>query len=327
MTRRRGHNEGTIYERRGKDGRVFGYQSQLTVPGGKRRSFSGKTKRDVQQKLNEARSALLQGRLTASRGQTLKVYLDGWLGTVRHSIKPRTYEVYALNVRRIGAYLGHIRLDMLAPAHVQDYYNALLADGIAIPMSSPATKEVDMEGLPTVGVEVVVVEDANVLLMRRRDFDIWGLPGGYVEPGESMAEAALREVREETGLEIELAHLIGLYSYRHWLDRGYHFAAFMAWPIAGALLPQHSEALELRYCDPGDLPQPLGCGIGQIVTDALAGHRGVVRSHDGNLDGDYMDLIKQRDASGLSAREFYLSSIAPRLDSVDMRSELEDRGL
>ncbi len=43
-----------------------------------------------------------------------------------------------------------------------------------------------------------------------------------------MAEAALREVREETGLEIELAHLIGLYSYRHWLDRGYHFAAFMA---------------------------------------------------------------------------------------------------
>ncbi len=131
MTRRRGHNEGTIYERRDKDGRVFGYQSQLTVPGGKRRSFSGKTKRDVQQKLNEARSALLQGRLTASRGQILKVYLDGWLGTVRHSIKPRTYEVYALNVRRIGAYLGHIRLDMLAPAHVQDCYNALLVDGLA----------------------------------------------------------------------------------------------------------------------------------------------------------------------------------------------------
>lgn len=85
--------------------------------------------------------------------------------------------------------------------------------------------------------------------------------------------------------------------------------------IGGALPPQHSEVLELRYCAPGALPQPLVFGTGQVVTDALAGHRGVVRSHDAKLRGDYMDLIKQRDTSGLSAREFYLSSIAPRLDS------------
>jgi integrase len=131
MSRRRGHNEGTIYERRDKDGRVFGYQSQLTLPGGKRRSFSGKTKRDVQQKLNESRSALLHGRLTASRGQTLEVYLNGWLETVRHSIKPRTYEVYALNARRVGTHIGHVRLDALAPARVQYCYNALLAGGLS----------------------------------------------------------------------------------------------------------------------------------------------------------------------------------------------------
>jgi len=57
-----------------------------------------------------------------------------------------------------------------------------------------------MIGMPNVGVEVVVMDDGKVLLLRRRDFDVWGLPGGYVDAGESIAEAALREVGEETGL-------------------------------------------------------------------------------------------------------------------------------
>jgi ADP-ribose pyrophosphatase YjhB (NUDIX family) len=53
---------------------------------------------------------------------------------------------------------------------------------------------------------------SDLLLMRRRDNGRWGLPGGYVEPGESVAEAAAREVREETGVEIELGRLVGVYS-------------------------------------------------------------------------------------------------------------------
>jgi len=52
-----------------------------------------------------------------------------------------------------------------------------------------------MEGWPRVGVKVVVVDDGKVLFMRRRDFDVWGLPGGYVDPGESIVEAARREVQ------------------------------------------------------------------------------------------------------------------------------------
>jgi len=52
----------------------------------------------------------------------------------------------------------------------------------------------------------------QILLMRRSDNAHWGLPGGYVEPGESVVAAAQREVREETGYEITVGRLVGVYS-------------------------------------------------------------------------------------------------------------------
>ena len=53
---------------------------------------------------------------------------------------------------------------------------------------------------------------AAILLMQRSDNSHWGLPGGYVEPGESVIEATLREVLEETGYRIEVGRLVGVYS-------------------------------------------------------------------------------------------------------------------
>jgi ADP-ribose pyrophosphatase YjhB (NUDIX family) len=48
--------------------------------------------------------------------------------------------------------------------------------------------------------------------MRRSDNGLWGLPGGYVEPGESVVEATEREVLEETGCRIRVGRLVGVYS-------------------------------------------------------------------------------------------------------------------
>jgi len=61
-------------------------------------------------------------------------------------------------------------------------------------------------------VSAMVWRGREFLLMRRADNGHWGLPGGFVELGESVADAARREVVEETGWSVELGRLIGVYS-------------------------------------------------------------------------------------------------------------------
>jgi ADP-ribose pyrophosphatase YjhB (NUDIX family) len=64
------------------------------------------------------------------------------------------------------------------------------------------------------GCSAVIFDTARerVLLTRRADNGRWCLPGGALDPGESVSEACIREVREETGLAVRLTRLIGVYS-------------------------------------------------------------------------------------------------------------------
>jgi ADP-ribose pyrophosphatase YjhB (NUDIX family) len=59
---------------------------------------------------------------------------------------------------------------------------------------------------------VITDEQDRIALIRRRDNDLWALPGGGMELGESIIDTAVREVKEETGLDVEVTGLIGVYT-------------------------------------------------------------------------------------------------------------------
>ncbi|MES9604600.1 NUDIX domain-containing protein [Actinomadura sp. NPDC000929] len=65
--------------------------------------------------------------------------------------------------------------------------------------------------VPSVNV-VVENDDGEILMIRRTDNDNWALPGGAIDLGESVTQAAIRETKEETGITVEVTGLIGIYS-------------------------------------------------------------------------------------------------------------------
>jgi 8-oxo-dGTP pyrophosphatase MutT (NUDIX family) len=128
--------------------------------------------------------------------------------------------------------------------------------------------------MPTFGPTVVVVQDGKVLLQLREDATVWNHPGGAIEPGESLAQAAVREVREETGLEVRLTRLVGIYSRPKWRRGGGHDVTFAARPVGGDLtLALPDETLDVRFFDPAHLPDRLLWWHRRMIADALSDAR------------------------------------------------------
>jgi ADP-ribose pyrophosphatase YjhB (NUDIX family) len=75
-------------------------------------------------------------------------------------------------------------------------------------------ERIGREGKIRLGCSAVIFDDKRekVLLTRRTDNGQWCLPGGAVEPGESVTEACIREVQEEIGLRVRVVRLVGVYS-------------------------------------------------------------------------------------------------------------------
>ncbi|BBL81188.1 DNA mismatch repair protein MutT [Rubrobacter xylanophilus] len=123
---------------------------------------------------------------------------------------------------------------------------------------------------PKLMVDVVIPEEGGVVLVRRGSEPFegrWALPGGFVEVGETVEEAAVREAAEETGLEVELSRLVGVYSEPGRDPRGHNVSvAFLARPVGGELKAS-SDAAEVAVLDPGSVE--LAFDHARIVADAL----------------------------------------------------------
>ena len=157
------------------------------------------------------------------------------------------------------------------------------------------------------GVNIGIIQSGKILLTKREDFEVWCLPGGIVDPGESLAQAAVRETREETGLEIELLRLVGAYSEIGRGD-GVHIVLFAGQPVGGSLKPQAGEVLELGYFDPKALPEMLWWHH-QRVDDVFNGAGGGMAWRTEVKPQERInsreELYALRDRSGLGRAEFY----------------------
>lgn len=105
------------------------------------------------------------------------------------------------------------------------------------------------------GVKCAVFDDdGRVLLSRRSDLNVWDLPGGRLDPGERLEEAAAREVREETGVIVHVERPVGLYFWEGWARLNVLYAA---WPLGGALHAATPETRANAFFDLAALPDDL----------------------------------------------------------------------
>ena len=111
-----------------------------------------------------------------------------------------------------------------------------------------------------VATSAVVTDDAGrILLQRRTDSGNWALPGGGMEITESLADSVIREVREETGFDVEVTGLVGTYTDpRHVIaytdgEVRRQFNICYTARVTGGQLAISDESTEIRFVDPGEL--------------------------------------------------------------------------
>ena len=133
----------------------------------------------------------------------------------------------------------------------------------------------DSSGSPAsfrIAVSALIFDGERVLLALRRDIDWWNLPGGGMEVGETVEEALIREVAEETELQVEIEQLVGVYSKP---QKQEVVLAFRCHITRGT--PQATEETrECRYFPPDALPANTLPKHRQRIEDALLRQQGAV---------------------------------------------------
>jgi ADP-ribose pyrophosphatase YjhB (NUDIX family) len=106
---------------------------------------------------------------------------------------------------------------------------------------------------------IVVDQAGRILLIRRADNSLWSIPGGAMEIGERIADTAAREVREETGLQVEPEAIVGVYSNpQHVIEYAdgevrQQFSICFACRLVGGQLATSEESTEVGFFTPDEI--------------------------------------------------------------------------
>jgi ADP-ribose pyrophosphatase YjhB (NUDIX family) len=130
--------------------------------------------------------------------------------------------------------------------------------------------------MPTLGVFAAITDEEGRILCVRMNYATraWTTPGGRVECGESPLDALKREVLEESGLEVVVGELVGVYSKPYKDDIVLFFRARV---VAHHPWQPNDEIAQIGYFGRNDLPEPMGFVARTRIIDALDGITGIVR--------------------------------------------------
>ena len=119
---------------------------------------------------------------------------------------------------------------------------------------------------------VILDTGGRVLLCHRRDMDVWNLPGGAVDGGELPTEAAVRETKEETGLDVAVQRLVGVYVKT---SRDELVFAFLC-RVVGGEVQETDEADACRFYDLDEMPRNMSPKQLERIRDAAQGEQSPV---------------------------------------------------
>ncbi|RLI93992.1 MAG: hypothetical protein DRO90_02530 [Candidatus Altiarchaeales archaeon] len=127
------------------------------------------------------------------------------------------------------------------------------------------------EKFPRLTVDAVILKNNSIILVKRKNppfEDMWALPGGFVEYGETVENAILREVKEETGLDVKIDRIVGVYSDPDRDPRGHTVSiCFLCHPIGGKLIA-NTDTKDAKKFNLSELPR-LAFDHEKIISDAL----------------------------------------------------------
>jgi len=211
------------------------------------------------------------------------------------------------------------------------------------PMTSQTPQTPHIPQTPALTVDAVIEYQQKLVLIRRKNPPFEGsyaLPGGFVEVGESMEDAARREAKEETGLDIDIVRLVGVYSDPGRDPRGHTVSAcYLA--TGSGVLAAGTDADDVELFDFDRIPE-LAFDHDRMVSDATLWFSvkkiGVVRSHAKDsakwwddvvseivLDDEYTDALDGLDEFSHATIVFFLHKVAGGVHGVRMKTHPRGR--
>jgi 8-oxo-dGTP pyrophosphatase MutT (NUDIX family) len=136
-----------------------------------------------------------------------------------------------------------------------------------------------MDKSPVIGcasVAIILNELNEILLVHRGDNDTWGLPGGWMELGETVEETARREILEETGLTLGVVEFLGVYSgkelyhvYPNGQEVFFVTSAFVSQDYKGEAIEDGIETKEVSFFNMDNLPPVINSSCKPIIMDFI----------------------------------------------------------